>query len=107
MSRYTAGDVILVPFPHEEATAKVRPVIVIATQQNGDLACCPIRSAPRTGSACIPITIDDFDEGGLDLFSKSYVQTDTVRTVRNGAVVAKKGRVTQQYRAMVESHIRR
>jgi mRNA-degrading endonuclease toxin of MazEF toxin-antitoxin module len=97
MSRYVFGDVILVPFLYEDETAKVRPAIVIATQSDGDLICCPIRSSPRAGALCIPITIDDFDEGGLDLFSESYVQTDTVRMVKSGAVIGKKGQVTEDF----------
>jgi len=79
MSHYVPGDVLLVPFPHEGEPTKVRPAIVIATQPGGDLCLCLIRSNPRGGATCIPISIDDFDEGGLDLFSESYVQTDTVR----------------------------
>ena len=102
MSYYVPGDIILVPFPHEgERTAKVRPVIVIATRPNGDLCCFPIRSTPRAGTSCIPITIDDFVVGGLDLFSESYVQTDTVRRVKTGMVIGKKGRVTTDFLEMV------
>ena len=102
MSYYVSGDIILVPFPHEgERTAKVRPAIVIATKPNGDLCCCPIRSTPRAGTSCIPITIDDFVVGGLDLFSESYVQTNTVRRVKTGTVIGKKGRVTADFLEMV------
>ena len=102
MSHYVPGDIVIVPFPHEgERTAKVRPAIVIATRPNGDLCCYPIRSTPRAGTSCIPITIDDFAVGGLDLFSESYVQTDTVRRVRTGAVIGKKGRVTAEFLEMV------
>lgn len=103
MSRYVPGDIVLVPFPLErEQIAKVRPALVIATRSDGDLCCCPIRSTTRAGTLCIPITIDDFVTGGLDLFSESYVQTDTVRSVRNGAVKGKKGRVTGEFLRMVK-----
>ena len=102
MSHYVPGDIILVPFPHGgERTAKVRPTIVIATRPNGDLCCFPIRSTPRAGTSCIPITIDDFVVGGLDLFSESYVQTDKVRRVKTGMVIGKKGRVTADFLEMV------
>jgi len=36
-------------------------------------------------------------EGGLDLFSESYVQTDTVRIVKSGLVIGKKGHVTRDF----------
>jgi mRNA interferase MazF len=98
MSHYVPGDIIIVPFPHEgKRTAKVRPAIFITTRPNGDLCCCPIRSTPREGTSCIPITIDDFAVGGLDLFFESYVQTDTVRRVKTGTVIGKKGRVTADF----------
>jgi mRNA-degrading endonuclease toxin of MazEF toxin-antitoxin module len=97
MSRYVPGDVLLVPFPHEGEITKVRPAIVIATQPGGDLCLCPISSNPRAVATCIPISIDDFDEGGLDLFSESYVQTDTVRIVKSGMVIGKKGQVTRDF----------
>jgi mRNA interferase MazF len=97
MSRYVPGDVLLVPFPHEGETTKIRPAIVIATQPGGDLCLFPIRSTPRVGAMCTPISIDDFDEGGLDLFSESYVQADTVRIVKSGLVIGKKGHVTRDF----------
>ncbi|WAC04394.1 MAG: type II toxin-antitoxin system PemK/MazF family toxin [Methanoregula sp.] len=101
MSRYVPGDIVLVPFPHErEQNTKVRPALVIATRPDGDLCCFPIRSTPRAGTVCIPITIDDFALGGLDLFSESYVQTDTVRRVRIGTVIGMKGRVTGEFLKM-------
>jgi mRNA interferase MazF len=106
MSHYAPGDIILAPFPHDhEGSAKVRPAIVITINSDGDLCCCPIRSTPRTGSTCIPISIDDFDEGGLDLFSESYVQTDTVRTIKRGAVIGKKGHVSGEMKEMIEKLI--
>jgi mRNA interferase MazF len=103
MSHYVPGDIVIVPFLHKgERTAKVRPAIVITTKQNGDLCCCPIRSTPRAGTSCIPITIDDFAVGGLDLFSESYVQIDTVLRVKTGTVIGKKGRVTAEFLRRVE-----
>jgi mRNA interferase MazF len=96
MSRYVPGDVILIPFPHEEET-KVRPAIVICVKPDGNLACCPIRSTPRLEATCIPISLHDFSNGGLDLFSESYVQLDTVRTVKSGVVIGKKGEVTKEF----------
>jgi mRNA interferase MazF len=97
MSRYIPGDVLLVPFPHEGEITKVRPAIVIATQPGGGLCLFPIRSNPRAGATCITIGIEDFDKGGLDLFSESYVQTDTVRVVKSGMVICKKGQVTKDF----------
>ncbi|OPY39354.1 MAG: PemK-like protein [Methanoregula sp. PtaU1.Bin051] len=108
MSRYAPGDVLLVPFPFGgKLGTKIRPALVIASGDNGDPACCPIRSSMRQKTPCIPIGIDDFAEGGLDLFSESYVQADTVRTIRSGVVVGKKGRVTPEYLARIIPLIRK
>jgi mRNA-degrading endonuclease toxin of MazEF toxin-antitoxin module len=107
MSRYAPGDVLLVPFPHERGLAKVRPAVVIAVQPDGNLCLCPIRSSPRAGAACIPISIDDFDGGGLDMFLESYVQTDTVRVVKSGTVIGKKGQVTGDFLERVQQVSRR
>jgi mRNA-degrading endonuclease toxin of MazEF toxin-antitoxin module len=98
MSRYAPGDVVLVPFPHKAGhSAKIRPAVVVAVRESGDLCCCPIRSSPHAGTRCVPISIDDFTDGGLDLFSESYVQTDTVRTMSCSAVIGKKGKVTGEF----------
>jgi len=103
MSSYVPGDVVLVPFPHDgERDIKIRPALVIATRPDGNLSCCPIRSTPRAGTLCVPITIDDFVTGGLDLFSESFVQIDTVRRVHIGTVIGKKGRVTGEFLRMVK-----
>jgi len=102
MSRYLPGDVILVPFPFAgEPGAKLRPALVIAVAASGDPVCCPVRSSERPGACCIPIGIDDFATGGLDLFTASFVQADTVRTIRAGTVVRKKGRITAEYLTVI------
>jgi mRNA-degrading endonuclease toxin of MazEF toxin-antitoxin module len=105
MSHYTPGDVVIVPFPHEGENTKVRPVIVLAVKTNGDLTCCPIRSTPRAGALCIPISIDDFSEGGLDLFLESYVQIDTIQSLKSGVVIGKKGWVTREFFDMLGKRI--
>ncbi len=108
MSRFNPGDVLLVPFPFAgESVSKLRPALVIALDGNGDPVCCPVRSSPRAASPCVPIGIDDFVSGGLGLFSESYVQADTVRTIRSGAVAGKKGTVTREYLARVQCRIHR
>ena len=103
MSAYSPGDVLLVPFPFAgEHGNKLRPALVIRIAAE-DPVCCPIRSNLRAGSICVPIGIDDFASGGLDLFTESYVQVDTIRTIRSGMVVGKRGRVIPEYLAQIIS----
>jgi mRNA interferase MazF len=97
MGRYQRGDVILAPVAFEErGGAKTRPAIVISATEDGDVRICPISSRPSTDTHCIPISLDDFAEGGLDLFSDSYALTTRIRTIRSGEVVGKRGRLTPE-----------
>ena len=94
MGRFVRGDVILAPVPFEERSgAKTRPAVVVAAWENGDVCVCPVSSKPSSDSPCIPIGLDDFSEGGLDLFSESFVLTSKVTVLRAGDVIGKKGRL--------------
>jgi len=102
MGRYLRGDVILAPVPFEErGGAKTRPAIVISAAENGEMQICPVSSRPPTDGPWIPISLNDFSEGGLDLFSDSYALTTHIRTIRSGEVVCKRGRLTQECLALV------
>ena len=94
MGSYVRGDVILAPVPFDERRgAKTRPAVVVAARQNGEVCVCPVSSRPPTDAPCIPIGLDDFSEGGLDLFCESYVLTSKVTVLRAGDVIGKKGRL--------------
>jgi mRNA interferase MazF len=102
MGRYLQGDVILAPVAFEErGGAKTRPAIVISAADNGDVQICPVSSRPPTDAPCVPISLDDFSDGGLDLFEESYVLTTRIRTIRSGEVVGKRGRLNTECIASV------
>ncbi|MDO8872641.1 MAG: type II toxin-antitoxin system PemK/MazF family toxin [Methanoregula sp.] len=102
MGCYLRGDVILAPVAFEErGGAKTRPAIVISAAENGDVQICPVSSRPPTDAPCIPISLNDFSEGGLDLFEESYILTARIRTIRSGEVVGKRGRLTQECVALI------
>jgi hypothetical protein len=97
MGRYLRGDVILAPIAFEErGGAKMRPAIVISAAENGVLQICPVSSHPPTDAPCLSISLNDFSEGGLDLFEESYVLTTRIRTIRSGEVVGKRGKLTTE-----------
>ncbi|MFA5331096.1 MAG: type II toxin-antitoxin system PemK/MazF family toxin [Methanoregula sp.] len=97
MGHYSRGDVILAPVPFDERHgAKTRPAVVISTRENGDVCVCPISSRPPTDAPCIPLALEDFSQGGLDLFSESYVLTSRVTVLRSGDVIGLKGRLTAE-----------
>lgn len=94
MGRYAVGDVLLAPVALDDHTPpKIRPVIVIGTQESGLIRICPVSSKPPSDAPCLPLSIDDFVTGGLDLFSASYIMTSRVLSLRSGDVIGKKGRL--------------
>lgn len=102
MGRYLPGDVILAPVAFEERDgAKTRPAVVVSASENGDVKICPVSSRPPTDALCIPISLDDFADGGLDLFEESYVLTARIHTIRSSDVVGKRGRLTKECIALV------
>lgn len=97
MGHYFRGDVVIAPVACEERGGiKTRPAVVIGTGDRGEVYVCPISSKSSTDAHCVPITIDDFSDGGLDLFNESYVLTSRVFVIRSGAVLGKRGRLTPE-----------
>lgn len=95
MGQYVKGDVLLASVALDDRTGpKTRPVVVIRTEEPGRIHICPVSSRPSDDAPCLPLTIDDFATGGLDLFGESYVMTSRLLTIRSGDVIAKKGRLT-------------
>jgi len=96
MGTYRRGDVVLatVPFNGYDG-AKTRPAIVMAARETGEIVVCPVSSRPATDAPCVPIGLDDFCEGGLDLFSESFALTSRITVIQAGAVIAKKGRLSK------------
>jgi mRNA interferase MazF len=93
MGRYLPGDVILVSASIDgKSGAKVRPAVVVVARDN-DLSVCPVSSRASSDSISIPLSIDDFASGGLDLFTESYVLASRVLAIRAGDVIGKRGRL--------------
>jgi len=106
MGQYLRGDVLLAPVALDDRTGpKIRPVVVITTRSDGTIHVCPVSSKAPAGAPGLPITIDDFSTGGLDLFIESYVMTSRVITLRSGQVIGKKGRVTKEYLAEIAGRV--
>ncbi|MGB4235445.1 MAG: type II toxin-antitoxin system PemK/MazF family toxin [Methanoregulaceae archaeon] len=95
MGSYYPGDVLLVPVRMgRRAAGKVRPVVVIGTGDQGFLLVCPVSSRPPAGAPALPLGLDDFAEGGLDLFGESYLLPSHACRVPAREVVGKKGRLS-------------
>ena len=61
MEGLVAGDVVTVPFPFTDfSSQKVRPALVLAVLDRGDVLLCQITSQPLTHKNAIPIHESDF-----------------------------------------------
>jgi mRNA interferase MazF len=97
MGHYIRGDVVIVPVTfNERSGAKTRPAVVIASGRTPEVWLCPVSSKPPSDAPCVSISLDDFSEGGLDLFGESYVLTSRVLMIRSGEVIGKRGRLTEE-----------
>lgn len=106
MGQYFCGDVLLASVALDNrAIPKTRPVIVIGTDTDGTVHICPVTNKPPTDAPGLPISIDDFSTGGLDLFSESYVMTSRITTIRSSEVIGKKGRFTREYLAEIIARV--
>lgn len=104
MGQYACGDVLLAPVALDDRTAqKTRPVVVVGTEEPGRIRVCPVSSRPPSDAPFLPLTIDDFAQGGLDLFGESYLMTSRVLILRTGDVIGKKGRLSPDTLAEIAS----
>lgn len=92
MGQYAGGDVVLASVRiGGVGEPKIRPVVVVTAGERGNLLICPVSSSPSTEGISIPLSLDDFARGGLDLFTESYALTEYAATIRTADVVGKKG----------------
>jgi hypothetical protein len=106
MGYYSSGDVLLLPIEFGGVRGrKARPALVVGTDGDQFLLVCPISSHPPGDDSCLPLELEDFAEGGLDLFTGSYILTSYSCRIRNSEVIAKKGRLTRGYMESI-THIR-
>jgi mRNA interferase MazF len=106
MGHFTRGDVIIATVPcFGRSAAKLRPAVVLGTDRNKDLLIVPVSSQPPTDTPSIPLSLDDFTEGGLDMFNESYVLIAHVSTIHPGNVAGKRGHLTNEFTEEVSARI--
>jgi hypothetical protein len=97
MGSYFRGDVLLAPLClSRERGWKVRPVVVLGTSGQSELLVSPVSSTPPFEGPPVPLCIDDFSEGGLDLMGESYLVAGRICRIRVSDVLGKKGRLTKE-----------
>lgn len=69
MGTFASHQVILIPFPFSDLSArKLRPALVLA-DAGGDWVLCQITSNPYADAAAVELTESDFAEGSLQRLS--------------------------------------
>ncbi|HQA80958.1 MAG TPA: type II toxin-antitoxin system PemK/MazF family toxin [Methanoregulaceae archaeon] len=95
MGSYFRGDVLLAPLCIAEGRQiKVRPLVVLGPSGRSGLFVIAVSSTLPYEGPVVPITIDDFSEGGLDLVAESYLVCSRICRIRVSDVIGKKGRLT-------------
>jgi hypothetical protein len=94
MGSFVRGDVLLAPVRFSRGEErKIRPVVVMAKGENGVLFVSPLSSRPPADPPWISLGMEDFVEGGLDLFSESYLLLSRICRITPAEVIGKKGRL--------------
>lgn len=94
MACYLPGDVVLARMRVAgRGGIKVRPAVVIAAGEDGSYTVCPVSSRPPRDSPSLPLGLDDFASGGLDLFSESYVLLGHPAVIRSADIAGLRGRL--------------
>lgn len=79
MEKFTVGSVVLVTFPFSNLKGKkIRPALVLAQVEFGNVILCQITSRPYSSKSAIQIDSSDFTEGKLPIVS--YVRPDKLFT---------------------------
>ncbi len=85
MGKFTIGEVVLVSFPFSNLQGqKVRPALVLARAELGDLILCQITSKPYTSKLAITIKLEDFTKGNLPIVS--YVRPNKIFTANSSII---------------------
>ena len=106
MGKFAKGDVLLASVAlYDRTSPKTRPVVVVRAEESGKIHVCPVSSKPPSDAPSLPVSIDDFSDGGLDLFAESYVMTSRVLCLRNGEVIGKRGRLTPEAIATITAQV--
>ena len=72
---------------------------------NNNLIVVPVSSQPSTDSPSLPLSLEDFREGGLDMFNDSYILFSHATHIHPRDVVGKRGRLTSEFTSQVISRI--
>jgi mRNA interferase MazF len=97
MGKFVVGDVVAVLFPFSNLSgSKLRPAIVVAEAEFGDLILCQITAKAYSSKRAIVVTGQDFTEGSLPVIS--YVRPDKLFTGEASIIKKFRGKLTVESR---------
>ena len=95
MGAFTAGEIILLPFPFSDLTqSKVRPALLISGVGRGDWVVCQITSNPYGDPVAISLKADAFERGNLQ--RESYVRPGKLFTANESLILGSAAAITEQ-----------
>lgn len=105
MGKLAVGTVVLVLFPFSNLKGqKVRPALVLANVEFGNLILCQITSKPYTSKIAISLKSTDFKKGGLPVVS--YVRPDKLFTADTTIIKSTVGQLTPKSKDAVLQSVR-
>jgi PemK-like, MazF-like toxin of type II toxin-antitoxin system len=95
MVKPVAGEIVVIPFSHADASGeKRRPALVIADLPGADLILCQITSRGHWDSFAVPLDKSDCERGGVD--HPCFVRPQRLFTVEQHVILHSMGKVTPE-----------
>ena len=97
MGRFARGAIVLVRFPFSDLSqTKLRPAVLLAEVEYGDLLLCQITSKTYNDRNAVEIGTADFQSGDLPLVS--YARAGRIMTADSSLVIRTLGVLTEAKR---------
>ncbi|MBI2430558.1 MAG: type II toxin-antitoxin system PemK/MazF family toxin [Candidatus Levybacteria bacterium] len=106
MGKFAVGSVVLVTFPFSNLRGqKIRPALILANAEFGNLVLCQITSKSYTSKIAICITSEDFASGNLPV--TSFVRPDKLFTADTTIIKDVAGQLTPKAKNKVLQSVRK
>ncbi|MFH0936797.1 MAG: type II toxin-antitoxin system PemK/MazF family toxin [Candidatus Daviesbacteria bacterium] len=105
MGKFTVGSIVLVSFPFSDLKGqKVRPALVLANVEFGNLILCQITSKSYTSKMAIRVESKDFAKGNLPI--TSFVRPDKLFTADATIIKDVVGQLTPTIKKQILKSVR-
>jgi len=106
MGKFTVGSVVLVAFPFSNLKGqKIRPALVLANVEFGNLILCQITSKPYSSRTAFCIKSRDFVSGSLPV--TSFIRPDKLFTADTTIIKSIAGELSPEIKDKILKSIRR